>query len=181
MKIGTITLNKKIESAGFVGPSATETAPKDARLVNLYLGTVTAGSVPHFSADGALMALGYGPVALTRVQDGLVRALKATKTFLDVTPGLDDTLKLEQQVEDALALAENFSKSAGPLIDPVLEDAARFRFSTAAAMNPAGAEALTCNLVDDEMGSREDLDPQREQERFVQLIDEARRRLAAAR
>jgi hypothetical protein len=196
MKSGQIFLSDEIKARGF-HPRDLKTRFKskpESLLVNLYLGTVTPDSLPHFSADGALLALGYGPSAVTRVQYGLVKALESVKYYLSTLPELGNPEhNLATEVQAALTYAENFTKSAGPLIDPIMEDAARFRFAMACALEPQGPAAQLADQIGAEMeeaaaagraergetGEPPDTTPEQEQERFLHIIDEARKRWGA--
>lgn len=195
MKTGQAILTKEIKNLPFDPKDAKHTvkAATGTRMVFLFLGNVTPDSLPHYSADGALMALGYGPVAITRVQHGLVKALEDAKNYLEDQQELSEgEQRLYENIYKALATADNFTKTAGPVVDPVYEDAERFRYAKACALEPDGPAAMLAHQIGDEMTAADDAAraergdtgelPERtmdqEEARFLAIIDEARRRWA---
>jgi hypothetical protein len=194
MKTGQAIITKEIKNVPFNPKDGkhTVTAAVGTRMVFLFLGNVTPDSLPHYSADGALMALGYGPMAITRVQHGLVKALQAASAYVD-HPDEEAKDELRTQIDEALTAADNFTKTAGPVVDPVYVDAERFRYAKACALDPEGPAAMLAHQIGDEMTAEDevaraergdtaeppDRTPEQEEVRFLAIIDEARRRWGA--
>ncbi len=160
MKTGDIICTNKIEHRGFSNKDAKFAfKAKPGRLLTfLYLGGVSPDSAPHFSPDGALAAMGYGPIALTLVQRKLVDALKVAGTDIQHVldggslPDAENTLQL---VDAALLAAANFTASSAPTIDPLMLDAARMDKVLRILASKIGA----CNVLSQLLGSP-DIDTQ---------------------
>lgn len=146
MKHGQILTTKKFDSQGFGrGKGATFRAKEGHVMVYMYLGTVTPESAPHFSADGAIAALGYGPIMTSAEQLVAVRALKKAHDALLSTEPLDGDD--ERAISEARQRLANFENGAGPTLDPVLKDAARFNALLNKLANNVGAAEVLSQLL----------------------------------
>ncbi len=156
MKTGDIILTNKIEHRGFSNKDlkATFKSKPDSLMVFMLLGGVTPDSLPHFQADGAIAALGYGPIMTSRVQRGLIDALGSIKVRLDEfvtdegTPASSMALEQIPQIDAALAAAENFRAASAPVLDPIIADAARFGALMQMLEKKVGAALVLQQLLD---------------------------------
>lgn len=156
MKTGDIILTNKIEHRGFSPKDmkAGFKAKPDTLMVFMLLGSVTPDSLPHFSADGAVAALGYGPIMASRVQRGLIDALGSVKARLEEfvtdegTPASSMAIEQLPQIDAALAGAENFRAASAPVLDPILLNAARFEALLRALERQIGADLMLQQVLD---------------------------------
>jgi hypothetical protein len=81
----------------------------------LYLDTVDSSRIENFSADGCLLALGFGPQVFTKQTRALVDALKAARAHLgaEAPSGLTDEQVLNQ-IDAALDGVKAFTAATEP-------------------------------------------------------------------
>ena len=108
LKFGTYYLTKSLTAKGGLdrqAPTGQYKASPGTLDVVLSLGRIEPGV--QFSPEGALLALGYGPVVFTHVTRDLVDALLAAKTYVE-HPDEERKDEILAQIDAALRAAGAF-------------------------------------------------------------------------